>query len=54
MTQTVRALAIAAAATGIALLAVFDAIPAGVAQVVPLAIVPFIVLSGRTCATRGA
>ena len=54
MTQTVRALAFAAGMIGIALLAVFDVIPATVAQFAPLAMVPFIVRCGRTCAARGA
>jgi hypothetical protein len=53
MSPTQEALLIGAAAIAIALLAVFDIIPASVAQMLPLAVVPFVVLRRRNaCAVR--
>jgi hypothetical protein len=54
MSSTLYALLIGAAAIAVALLAVFDIIPATVAQMVPLAVVPFVILRRRNaCAVRG-
>lgn len=53
MTPTHEALLIGMAAIAIALLAVFDIISATVAQMVPLAVVPFVILRRRNaCAAR--
>lgn len=53
MTDIRYALLVGAAAIAIALLAVFDIIPESVAQMVPLAVVPLVVLRRRTaCAVR--
>jgi hypothetical protein len=53
MTSNQYALLIGAAAIAIALLAVFDIIPATVAQMVPLAVFPLIILRRRNaCAGR--
>lgn len=53
MSPTQEALLIAMAAIAVALLAVFDIIPAQVAQMVPLAVVPFVILRRRArCAGR--
>lgn len=54
MTDTRYALLIGAAAIAVALLAVFDIIPESVAQMVPLAVVPLVILRRRNaCAGRG-
>ncbi len=54
MTDTRYALLIGAAAIAVALLAVFDIIPESVAQIVPLAVVPLVILRRRNaCAGRG-
>lgn len=47
MSSTHYALLIGSFAIVIALLAVFDIIPASVAQMVPIAVVPFVVLRRR-------
>jgi len=53
MTSTCYALLIGTAAIAIALLAVFDIIPAQAAQFAPVAMVPFIIRRGRNaCAVR--
>jgi hypothetical protein len=53
MTRTSEALILAAVLIGIAVLSVFDVIPAQVAQYAPLAVVPFLVSRRRaTCAVR--
>ena len=53
MSPTQEALLIGVAAIAIALLAVFDIVPATVAQMVPLAVVPFVILRRRNpCAAR--
>lgn len=51
MTPTRYALLTGSAAIAIALLAVFEIIPAQVAQFAPVAMVPFIVRRGRTACT---
>lgn len=54
MPSTLYALLVAAAAIAVALLSVFDIVPAQAAQYVPLAAVPFIVSRRRgTCAVLG-
>lgn len=50
MTSTRKALLLAAALLAIAVLAVFDIVPAEVAQYTPLAVVPFIVRRRTACA----
>ena len=52
MSPTQAALLIGTAAVAIALLAVFDIIPASVAQMVPLAVVPFVIWRGCCCSLR--
>ncbi|KPF63833.1 hypothetical protein IP79_08325 [Porphyrobacter sp. AAP60] len=52
MSSTLYALLIASAAIAVALLAVFDIIPATVAQYVPLAVVPFVVARRGACTLR--
>ena len=54
MPSTLYALLIGSAAIAIALLAVFDIIPAAVAQFVPLAVVPFVVARRGGCTLRRA
>lgn len=55
MTRLQEALLLAAALMAIALLAVFDIIPASFAQFAPLAVVPFVVRRRSACsyAARG-
>jgi hypothetical protein len=54
MSSTLYALLIGLAAIAVALLAVAGIIPATVAQMVPLAVVPFVILRRRNaCAVRG-
>lgn len=53
MTRTNEAVILAIVLIGIAVLAIFDVIPAQVAQYAPLAVVPWIVRSRRgACAMR--
>lgn len=56
MTPIHRSLLLATALIAIAVLAVFDVIPAEVAQYAPLAFVPFVVLQrrGEPCCPRAA
>ena len=52
MTPIQEALCLAAALIGIAVLSVFDVIPAEVAQFAPLAVVPWVVRR-NACAAQG-
>ncbi|WP_155799975.1 hypothetical protein [Porphyrobacter sp. AAP82] len=53
MSNTLYALVVATIAIATALLAVFDVVPATVAQMVPLLVVPFVISRGRRgCAGR--
>lgn len=54
MTRTSEALLLAAALIAIAVLAVFDVIPAPVAQYAPLAAVPWIIRRNPGCSLRKA
>lgn len=53
MNPTLYALLIGTVAIVIALLSVFDIVPATVAQMVPLMAVPFIIQRGRTSCAAG-
>lgn len=53
MSSTLYALLIAVGAIAVALLSVFDIIPAQVAQYVPLAVVPFVILRRRKPCVAG-
>ncbi|WP_156443365.1 hypothetical protein [Erythrobacter sp. CCH5-A1] len=54
MTRIQEALCLAAALIALAVLAVFDIIPAQIAQFAPLAMVPWIIRRDRTCVARKA
>jgi hypothetical protein len=54
MTRISEALCLAAVLTGIAALAVFDVIPAEIAQYVPLAVAVWVVRRSPSCALRKA
>jgi hypothetical protein len=53
MSSKVYALLIATFAIATALLAIFDIVPATVAQMVPLMVVPFVISRRGNCAVRG-
>lgn len=53
MKQTLYAFLMGTVAILIALLSVFDIVPASVAQMVPLMAVPFIIQGGRKSCTAG-